>query len=177
MALFGFMLLREFTDDDRAELARLLGAFGVEVVAPPTSPPLPPPVGGNLLDGDVPYGGVTIRWRLGVPLRAWLTTNPARSADVPPRFWETLTANAPQDLWAPFTYLAFLESDYQEGVKNPSTLEESWGVLQVNRRAWPEYPVDVLTTYAGNIRAAVFIYSQQGWPAWLNSARVLGLVA
>lgn len=177
--LFGMMVMRELTDEQHAQLQALLGSFTpsapVSVPFPlPEAPPAPPVVIG--LNGEVQYGNVTIRWANGVPVRAQDDTNRDRWAWVPEAWWRAVRENAPEGLWVPFTYLAFLESDYVPTAKNLSSLENSWGALQVNRNAWPQYSQSELSTYAGNVRAAVNIYNLQGFGAWFNSGRRLGLV-
>lgn len=180
MTMFGFFMFKPLDDAQRARLAELIAEFGVELPAREGTIPMPGtvPVPGasGTLSGVVTYGDVFIEWEAGVPQRAVQISNPARWAWVPSGWWAALRNVAPPELWVPFTYLAFLESDYREDAKNPSDLEESWGALQVNRRAWPQYSVDYLTTYVGNIAAALDIYNIQGFGAWYNSARLLGLI-
>lgn len=173
-----FGVLRSGT---RRELLEQFGEFlelvpdAVSVV-PPVVPP-PPPVSSPPRESFWTEGEVRLTLRLGVPVRATQVSNPNRTAVVPERFWQALQATWPREHWLSATALAFLESDYRENAHNPSSLEDSWGALQVNRKAWPSYSVAVLSTYLGNLRAAHSIYKIQGWRAWLNSARRLGLVA
>lgn len=178
MAGVFFGVLRSGT---RRELLEQFGEFidrelDPEPVVTPPRPP-PPPVSAPPRDSSRTIGDVRLTLRDGVPIRATQVSNPNRYAIVPERFWRALEATWPREHWLPATALAFLESDYREDAHNPSSLEDSWGALQVNRKAWPSYSVAVLSTYLGNLRAARSIYEIQGWRAWLNSARRLGLVA
>lgn len=181
---FMFGMFRRLNDDDRQELIRILADLGITAsIGPlPGQRPLPelpgpllPEAPGNALHGDVPMGPVTITWVNGVPVHAVYVPNPVRNAAVPAQLWAEITAVWHQDYWMPAVYVAFLESDFREGVKNPSDAEESWGAFQVNRRAHGQYSVEYLTTYAGNVRAAWAIFNNEGWGAWWNSAGLLGL--
>lgn len=186
MTAFGYYITRVLTPDEREELRHRIESFGAELppeVAPPTMPGTgdngstpPPAVGtGQLLQGDVPWGGVTIHWVDGVPLDAWRNESPDQRIGVPGQFWADVTQNARQDQWAPFAYIAFLESGYNAGADVVDTNgKRSRGYLQVNG-VWPQYDSDEMFIGAKNIEAGQFIYDQQGYGAWWNSAGILGL--
>lgn len=180
MSMFGFLVLRDLPPEAEQHLDALIKAVGGEgytprPVPPPASAPLPGPVEGAPLNGPITWGDVTVEWSGGTPLRAWRASNPNNWATVPGDFWHAVTTNSPRERWLAWVYLAFPESSYVYNAHNPAG-EDSWGALQVNRNAWPQYSVDELTTYAGNIRAAEAIYALQGFGAWWNSAHLVGLL-
>lgn len=180
MTMFGFFMFKPVDGDTRAAMQSMIEDIQkLAYVAPdlgedpPAAQPLP---GVSSMNGSVQWGAVTIEWVNGVPGRASRVINGYTiNGYVPARWWDAVRANAPEQLWVPFTYLAFPESDYIENAHNPHG-EDSWGALQVNRDAWPQYSVAELSTYAGNIRAAVAIYNLQGYGAWFNSATLVGLI-
>lgn len=179
MTMFGMFITRDLNAEEEDELRRLLDRFNGEVAlprvdVPPASMPLPGDTA-NLMQGISSWGDVSIEWRNGVPLRAWRNSNPSNNAPFPPALWAAIMRYAPQDDWLPYAYLAFPESSYIEDAHNGAG-EDSWGALQVNRVAWPQFSVAELTTYEGNMRAAVQIKSLQGWGAWWNSAHLVGLL-
>lgn len=179
MPLFGFMVMRQLTEEQQAELDALLARFGdTSVQMPPVEVPASMPLPGdvaNLMQGNVTWGDVAVEWRDGVPQKAWRVSNPGNWAYVPARYWSLVMALTPRDEWLAWVYLAFPESSYVEDAHNGAG-EDSWGVLQVNRDAWPEYGVAELSTYEGNLRAAIRIKALQGWGAWWNSAHLVGLL-
>lgn len=179
MTMFGMFLLRDLNEGEADELRALIARFNGDIAlprvdVPPASAPLPGSAA-NLMQGVVTWGDVSIDWRDGVPMRAWRASNPDNNVAIPYRAWAAIMANAPQDDWLGYTYLAFPESSYIEDAHNGDG-EDSWGTWQVNRRAWPQFSVAELSTYEGNIRAAVAIKSVQGWDAWWNSAHLVGLL-
>lgn len=131
---------------------------------------------GQLLNGEVPYGIVTIDWRDGVPMRAHRTDVYDNWIDVPPLFWSAVTANARQDQWAPFAYIARLESSYDERVDIIDTNgEHSRGAMEINGGN-KQYDNDTMLVYGPNIAAAQALYDGDGsYAPWYNSASLLGL--
>lgn len=182
-----YIIVRKLTDDEYAELADKLmltnsdGTLRIADVAPPVPVAQPPssstlPGIPNLLHGDVPYGDVVLTWNSGVPQAAEIEGHPESRVAVPQQFWAQVVATVPQDWWAPFAYIAYLESNYVEGAVHDDDNESSYGVMQVNRDAWPQYSVEELQTYRGNLHAAVAIMQLQGYGAWYNSSKRLGLI-
>lgn len=180
MSRFGVTLLRDLTPEEREVLNDLVSSLGGALLSPmPASAPLPEAgvaLVPNLMQGPVQWGAVVVDWHDGVPLRATRYVNGATiHTDVPPAFWQAVMRNSPRERWLQWVYLAGPESDYIADAHNGNG-EDSWGPLQVNRVAWPQFSVEFLTTYDGNIQAAEQIYALQGWGAWFNSARLVGLL-
>jgi hypothetical protein len=180
MTMPRYFITRELTDEERAHLDVLLQPFDAHM--PPPPPPNPPASAplpgdnGNLLNGNVPYGAVTVKWRAGVPQIAYLTDAPEEAVEVPPRFWSAVMQHTRQDQWAPFVYIAFLESRYREDAAAETAAEDSYGAMQVNVRAHPEYTREQMILYPLNLDAAQAIYNREGYGAWFNSATILGLI-
>ena len=186
MTTFGYFITRKLSAAETDELRARLKALGAELPADTLTLPMPgigdnggaqpPSTGtGNMLNGDVSYGDVTIHWVDGVPLDAWRNESPDQRIGVPGQFWADVTQNAGQDQWASFAYIAFLESGYDAGADVVDTNgKRSRGYFQVNG-VWPQYDSEAMFIGPENVRAAQFIYDQQGYGAWWNSAGILGL--
>ena len=143
----------------------------------PPSPPSPP-VGAPGLEGPQQFGDVTIVWAGGVPQYAVQNSHPENRAAVPAEFWNAVTRHMPQHVWNEFVGLGFFESSFREAVPsyfNQFGTEDSWGALQINRKAWPDATLEEITTYDGNLRWARIIFDQQGFSAWYNSAVKMGI--
>lgn len=173
-----FGVLRSGTVDEARAFLTGIEPEGTAVVIQPTEPMPPQPSGvpESGLSGDVTMGAVTVNWRAGVPVYAEFYGQPETRVDVPYAWWAVLTATAPQEVWQPFTYIAFLESRYYPSAHNGVYPDDSYGALQINRLGWPQFSPEYLTTYAGNITAAMQVYDAQGFGAWYNSSKLLGLV-
>lgn len=181
MNSFGYIVTRDLTDAERTELGDKLAALGASYAVPApggdgAQPPMAPPVG-NLLQGWIPSGSVEIRWSDGVPIEARYTYDHNDRADVPLAFWQDVMQYAHQDHWVQFAYIAFPESRYDEHAKVMDTNGKyARGYMQVNG-VNEAYDNDSMLFGANNIRAAEDIYQQQGFGAWYNSAKMLGLIA
>lgn len=81
----------------------------------------------------------------------------------------------PRDAVDRIADIAMLESGYHTGAWNQSG-EDSRGLLQINIQAWPDYGAWNLFDPQLNCYFAGLIYGQQGYAAWYNSARTLGLI-
>lgn len=178
MGSFFFGLLRSGTIADVREKLHGLDVevAGLEPYAP-TLVTVPQPTSPQGLDGAVNIGPVSIQWSNGTPLKAYDLRNSNRWAIVPADLWAIIRRETPADEWLSWLYLGFLESDFVANAKNPSDAEDSWGVWQVNRNAWPQYSPEYLSTYEGNMQAAIAIKAIQGWGAWYYSALSLGLIS
>lgn len=172
-----FGVLRSGTvDDARAFLSGIVPEAQAVVIQPSEPIPAPPTGVPEMgLNGDVTMGAVTVNWRGGTPIYAEFAGQPETRVDVPYAWWAVLTATAPSELWQPFTYIAFLESRYYPSAHNGVYPDDSYGALQINRLGWPQFSLEYLTTYAGNIEAALQVYNAQGFGAWYNSSQLLGL--
>jgi hypothetical protein len=53
-----------------------------------------------------------------------------------------------------------------------TTVENSWGLWQINRLAWPRFSEDELSDPEGNARAALSIWKLEGWAPW-STAKTL----
>jgi len=126
--------------------------------------------------GDRQLGDVVIRFESGRPTLAWKVGAEFDAVAVPPAFWYVLIGTMPEYLQIPFLFIAYLESRYVADAHNPVFPDDSWGAIQVNRLAWPQWSPEYLSTYAGNLTAAQIIYNAQGFGAWFNSSTELGLV-
>lgn len=131
---------------------------------------------GQLLTGFVPYGIVTIEWANGVPLRAIRTDIADQWTQIPSDFWQNVVTHARQDQWAPFAYIARLESSYSETVDVlDSNNERARGAMQINGIN-RQYDNDTMLRYGPNIAAAQTLYDGDGnYAPWYNSASLLGL--
>lgn len=162
-------------DVDVSDVVELPG-----MVPSPTPSPTPPDDEGGesplWFDGPVAVGDVTTVWADGVPLYAVQNSNPIRRADLPREGFDAMLAAFPRELVLPMVALTFLESDFNVGAHNPSPLENSWGPWQINLFAWPDVTVEQATDWWQAAGIARAIYEAQGWPAWYNSARLLGLI-
>lgn len=71
--------------------------------------------------------------------------------------------------------IAFLESRFDTAAHNVSG-EDSRGLWQINVAAWPEFAVWNLYDPQVNAYCARRVFEVQGYGAWFNSARALGLL-
>lgn len=147
----------------------------IAVTAPVDTKPV---AGSKSLNGTYVIGPVEGVWVNGRPTRFTHVDNRANTAVVPAALWAEIIKYWPREAQFHSVYVSFLESGFREGVPssfNATGNEDSWGAFQVNRRAW-NYSVAYLTTYAGNVKVGAHIFKIQGWRAWLNASRMLGLV-
>jgi hypothetical protein len=75
------------------------------------------------------------------------------------------TMDGPAPLIPMMASIAQAESSGWSNAHNPSG-EDSWGLLQVNRRAWPQYSAAQLQDPLTNLQIALQIYNIQGLRAW-----------
>jgi len=167
------IMLIQALEATSSELAKRLGEILILLEAPVTPPA--PPSDELLPNGVIRLGVVESVWEHGTPIRFHHLENKQRTAQASPELWEAICNYWPEDLRVKAIHVAFLESDFRANAHN-AVGEDSWGIFQVNRKAWPEYPVETLTTYEGCSMAGAYIYSVQGWPAWWNAANLLKLL-
>jgi hypothetical protein len=91
--------------------------------------------------------------------------------------WRPLVASQFGPLTDSMLAVMQLESGGDPTAHNPGVngSEDSWGLFQVNRLAWGHTPAELVDP-ATNVALARQIYDQQGFGAWYNSARALGLL-
>jgi hypothetical protein len=65
------------------------------------------------------------------------------------------------------TAIAMRESGGRTDAHNPVPPDDSWGLWQINRLAWPQFPAEQLATASGNA-AAMLVVSSHGtnWQPW-----------
>jgi hypothetical protein len=74
-------------------------------------------------------------------------------------------AGWPSNLIETMSAIVMAESSGYAEAHNPSG-EDSWGLAQVNRRAWKQYSVAQLKDPLTNLQIAYKIYKIQGFRAW-----------
>lgn len=82
--------------------------------------------------------------------------------------WPDVTINTvdgPAPLIPLMASFALAESSGNPGAHNPAG-EDSWGLLQINRKAHPQYSVAQLTDPLTNLQLALEIYNREGTRAW-----------
>lgn len=84
----------------------------------------------------------------------------------------------PADLVDIATSIAMCESGGNTRAVHHGKRDRSLGLFQINTLAWGRSlgTDSELRTAAHNVRAALRIYRQQGWRAWLRCARLAGVL-
>lgn len=173
---------KRVTEEERVLLASILqdpsrDADFTPAVSPPAPPPAPPGHADVPPDGEYRLGDVSATWRNGRPVQFTYVPNPRRTATLPEEGWLAITRYFPASAQVIAPYVSFLESDFRLTAHNPNTArEDSWGPWQVNRNAWPQFSEASLQTWEGAALAASYILSVQGWRAWLQASRMLGIL-
>lgn len=154
-------VLKTLTDAQREELEALVPELvfpaRLEVGGgqpPPAAPPAPPDTSDEFLQGEPHWTRV-------------------------PGYLQTLImAEWPRAHWLYAARITWCESRFNPRAHNP-TGEDSRGLYQINivPAANPDLARFDLFDATQNVEAAGIVWRRQGWRAWLNCARAMGIPA
>lgn len=168
---FQYNILRPLTDAERALLTDQFLALGSALNVPM------PELGVSMPQANVlTYGDVSITLDGGIPLTAYRTNNPGDAVEVPGALWSSMLLNLSADIRLPMLAIGFDESRLNPQALKRDDVEDSYGIWQVNARAWPQYTEGELASYEQQAAAAQVIYNAQGFGAWYTAATNTGLI-